>query len=127
MKRTTLTVVFLIFAGLMSVVFMRHTDSQAAFIPFDQSIWTDDEAIHRLPNPRRLMIEDVLSNHLKAGMTRQEVITLLGKPTETPHFRDRDLVYWLGNEEGYVSIDSAWLVIDLDGTDAVEGFEKVTD
>jgi outer membrane protein assembly factor BamE (lipoprotein component of BamABCDE complex) len=41
-------------------------------------------------------------------MTREEVVSLLGTPTETNYFPEHDLVYWLGSEGGYFSLDSEW-------------------
>ena len=38
---------------------------------------------------------------------------MLGEPPETEYFRDWDLVYWLGPERGFMSIDSEWLVLRL--------------
>jgi hypothetical protein len=36
-----------------------------------------------------------------------------GKPSEEGYFREWDLVYWLGPERGYMSIDSEWMVLRL--------------
>jgi hypothetical protein len=53
------------------------------------------------------------------GKTRQDVITLLGEPSDEGYFRKWDLVYWLGPERGYFSIDSEWLVLRLGRDDRV--------
>jgi outer membrane protein assembly factor BamE (lipoprotein component of BamABCDE complex) len=50
------------------------------------------------------------------GKTRSEIETMLGAPTQTDKFRDYDLVYWLGDERGYMSIDSEWLAMRFDKT-----------
>lgn len=127
MKRTTRFVVFFAVAALAAFVLIRTMGAQQDAMPFDQTVWTDDDAIYQEPNPRRLMADDVMKNHLRTGMSRQDVIALLGKPTDAPHFQDRDLVYWLGSEGGFISIDSSWLVLDLGETGTVEKFELVTD
>jgi len=35
---------------------------------------------------------------------------MLGEPPETPYFDECDLVYRLGMERGFISIDSEWLL-----------------
>lgn len=95
-------------------------------IPFDSAAWQDERLVHE-EEVRNRMAADLLANHLKQGQTRDEVLALLGPPTDTPYFRDHDLVYWLGAEGGYAGIDSRWLVIDLDDAGHVERAEIVTD
>ncbi len=38
---------------------------------------------------------------------------MLGEPPPPEYFRDWDMVYRLGMERGFISIDSEWLVIRL--------------
>jgi hypothetical protein len=54
-------------------------------------------------------------------MTRGQVTAIVGKPTKTEYFKEWDLVYWLGPERGWVSIDSEWLVFRFNSQ------QKVTD
>ncbi|HYN89728.1 MAG TPA: hypothetical protein VER55_14435 [Ardenticatenaceae bacterium] len=51
---------------------------------------------------------------------------MLGPPTETSHFAEWDLVYWMGPEPGLIQVDSVWLVIYLED-DRVTAFQIVTD
>ena len=37
------------------------------------------------------------------------------------------MVYWLGDERGYMSIDSEWLVVRLDGEGKVAEYRIVRD
>jgi len=93
---------------------------------FEKSKWTDEVAIYDEPHIRVKMVDAVIKDHLKVGMTESEVTDLLGPATDTPYFKEFDLVYWLGSEEKTFSVDSVWLVISLkDG--AVAEFKKVTD
>lgn len=52
---------------------------------------------------------------------------MLGKPPATDYFSDWDLVYWLGPERGFLSIDSEWLVVKLDQNEVVTDFKIVRD
>ncbi|UHA58640.1 outer membrane protein assembly factor BamE [Metabacillus litoralis] len=71
---------------------------------------------------RVYIVDDLLSTYNLKGMTKREVITLLGPPTDTEYFKnEKNIVYYLGDERGVISIDSEWLVIDFDK------HEKVTD
>lgn len=94
---------------------------------FDPETWKDEGKYYEEPYPRRDMVKSLTEDHLKAGMTKASVLELLGAPTETPKFQDHDLVYWLGPESGFVSVDSSWLVIDLDQEEQVEKFSVVSD
>ena len=60
-------------------------------------------------------------------MSRSDVIELLGEPPEKEYFRDWDLVYRLGMERGFISIDSEWLVIRLGADGRVVEYRIVTD
>lgn len=46
-------------------------------------------------------------------MSRSEAVGLLGEPDTTDYFADFDMVYWLGPERSFISIDSEWLVLRL--------------
>jgi len=52
---------------------------------------------------------------------------MLGEPTATSHFREYDLVYVLGNERGWMSIDSEWLLLKLDIAGRVSAAEIARD
>ena len=47
---------------------------------FDKKIWLTHDTMKEIENPRMKMTDDLLKNHLKKGMTKAEVIKLLGKP-----------------------------------------------
>ena len=60
------------------------------------------------------MVDDLLNDYSLNGMTKAEVISLLGAPSETEYFkRNNNMVYYLGNERIHSRIDSEWLVINL--------------
>jgi hypothetical protein len=50
---------------------------------FDRDVWVKNSALEYgqiIPNPRARMVEDVMKNHLKPGMSRKAVLDLLGQP-----------------------------------------------
>jgi outer membrane protein assembly factor BamE (lipoprotein component of BamABCDE complex) len=73
------------------------------------------------------MVDDLLARYPLVGMTRAEVVRLLGEPPPAEYFRNFDLVYWLGPERGFASIDSEWLVLQLDPNGRVVQAKVVTD
>jgi hypothetical protein len=77
---------------------------------FDPSLWANS----RTPASVRLrMADDLVDNKKLIGLTRQEVVARLGEPPRTEYFKEFDLVYYLGPERGFISIDSEWLVKKL--------------
>lgn len=83
---------------------------------FDAEVWRDEERIYTDPFPRLAMAEALVEGGLPEGMSREAVIDLLGPPTDTPYFADRDLVYWLSESQRGLGVDSHWLVIDFDAS-----------
>lgn len=79
------------------------------------------------PYIRLIMLDDLTENVLKKGMTEKGILSVLGKPDETPHFKNYHMVYWLAPEQGFISIDSSWLVIKLDENGVLEHYEIVND
>jgi hypothetical protein len=94
---------------------------------FVRSDWMDTtKAFGRLA-VRGCMVDDLLDKHELNGLTRAEVVALIGEPPATEYFKDFDLVYWLGPERGLIGIDSEWLVIRLDSRQRVSEARLVTD
>jgi hypothetical protein len=73
------------------------------------------------------MVDDLLRKYQFSGMARQEVTNIIGEPDKTEYFKDWDMVYWLGPERGFISIDSEWLVFRLDSQKKVKEFKIVSD
>ncbi|TKH03297.1 hypothetical protein FC682_11070 [Peribacillus simplex] len=77
---------------------------------------------------RVYLVDDLINEHELIGKTKVEVITLLGSPTATEYFKEKDnVVYYLGAERGIIRIDSEWLVIWFDGSDKAMKYELRTD
>ena len=93
-----------ILIGIASVAYFWFRPSTN----FDAAGWNDKN----LPASVRLqMADDLIRTHRLDGMTRGEVIALLGAPPKTPYFNDYEVVYLLGPERGVMRIDSEWLVV----------------
>jgi hypothetical protein len=78
---------------------------------FDAVAWNDQTQVRE--GVRLKMADRLLARRTLIGRTRAEVVELLGEPSPTAYFAEWDLVYWLGPERGYFSIDSEWLVVRL--------------
>lgn len=60
--------------------------------PFNRCIWLAAAGDETPLNPRTRMVWDVMINHLSAGMSREDVINILGQPdysAESARFRYR--------------------------------------
>ena len=73
------------------------------------------------------MVDSLLRQHNFIGKSRGEVVALIGEPDNTSYFREYDMVYRLGMERGFISIDSEWLVLRLDTNQVVTEFRIVRD
>jgi hypothetical protein len=80
------------------------------------------------PTARQQMVGEVVQR-LLPGKTRGELERLLGPSLDTPYFKTtgRDLIYVLGPERSFISIDSEWLLIWLDQAGRFRRAEIVTD
>jgi len=119
--------------GLLALVVAVGLSTLAAIhfwkarpLPFDRAVWNAE--VEELEDFRRHRMADWLVQRRRLiGMSRAEVISTLGEPTVTSHFREYDLVYVLGNERGWLSIDSEWLLMRLDHTGHVTAAEIARD
>ncbi len=95
---------------------------------FDAAIWRggEDPKFHE-DAPRLRMADGLVHSGKFSKMRRAEVESMLGPPTETKKFGGYDLIYWLGPERSFFSIDSEWLVIRLAKDDTVELAEIIRD
>ncbi|WP_375089793.1 hypothetical protein ACDZ29_02830 [Peribacillus sp. RS7] len=89
---------------------------------FTTERWLNDD------EGRVYLVDDLMNDHELIGKTKEEVTTLLGPPTETEYFKEKDnVVFYLGAERGIIRMDSEWLVIWFDGSDKAVKLELRTD
>jgi hypothetical protein len=86
---------------------------------FDRNAWLAGEtADFSSEAPRLRMADGLVSSRGLIGKDRSEIAALLGPDSDTDKFRSydrsRELVYWLGAERSFISIDSEWLVVRFD-------------
>ncbi len=106
----TLLVITSPFLLLLGVLTAGEVAERRNRLAFDSGAWK--ASLSRPSNPIRLrMVDDLLRRYQLRGMRQDELISLLGQPPKTDYFRDYQLVYWLGPERGFISIDSEWLAV----------------
>lgn len=92
-------------------------------IRFDSSKWKQTGQLNQVSYPRLEMADDLIHDRTLYGKTKEEVIELLGKPSNDDYFKTYDLVYWLGPSRDWFSVDSEWLLIQLDDSERVIKYE----
>jgi hypothetical protein len=92
---------------------------------FDPASWQSSQSSTNAIRIR--MVDDLLRSYQFRGMTRQQVVAIIGEPDKTEYFKDWDMVYWLGPERGWMSIDSEWLVFRLNEQKQVANYKIVRD
>ena len=97
-------------------------------IYFDSDVWKNTPAEFSLESTRLKMVDDFLDKHFIVGMSRDEVISLIGEPDQTEYFKSYEMVYMLGQEtDSYFAIDLQWLALDLNDSERVASYNIVTD
>jgi hypothetical protein len=96
-------------------------------LPFVASWWNVEAERGTLLQTRYRVADRLTSSNRLRGMTRSEVIALLGGPTDTDKFQDHGLIYVLGPERGFIRIDYEWLAIDFDPAGRVSNVTVVSD
>lgn len=92
---------------------------------FDSDRW---KRVERVDDRTRIqMIEHLMWSGKLNGRSRSELVAMLGPPSDTPYFRENDYVYRLGDERSLFSIDTEWLVVDVDASGHVSHYEVVRD
>lgn len=94
------------------------SNSASGQIKFDSEKWKNVK-LYFSDDTRQRMLEDLLKKYKLIGMTREEIIALLGPESDPAYFKGWDLRYWLGREPG-LGIDSLWLLLRLKDGKVIE-------
>ena len=90
---------------------------------FDSQTWKEADLLSR---SRVEMMPALLRQHELVGMSREEVVNLLGDPTQTDKWQGWDMIYVLGPTD-YMPIDNEWLLLRLDRSQRVAAFKQTAD
>lgn len=107
------------------LIFSAKFKSYTNQVPFHSETWKSHLADK--DTVKQQMVKDLLSNYNLVGMSKTEIVSLLGLPPQTQYFKDYHFVYWLGPEQSLISIDSEWLGIQFDSADQVVRLDLLKD
>ena len=125
-KKTIVIILVIIVSVFFSISALL--DDGVDQIPFVSNVWKNTPAVFSHDSVRLRMIDDFLEGHSIVGMSRGEVILLIGEPDQTEYFKSYDMVYMLGQEtDSYFAMDSQWLVLDLNDSERVVSYDIVVD
>ena len=94
---------------------------------FDAELWRNQQQVEHdtMWPPRLCMVDHLMSSGLLDGLTRNQVVQLLG-PGHDKSFpggaTSCDIHYYLGPERGFIRIDSEWLFITFDDDNKVKRY-----
>jgi hypothetical protein len=97
-------------------------------LPFDSNTWKSvawKTSIGQHSDIRIHMVDDLFSRHKLIGMTRKQLIELLGQPStfesaQSPY----EYIYYLGRERSFICIDDEWLDIKFYGDLVVSAIDR---
>ncbi|MBD0268765.1 MAG: hypothetical protein ICV77_10790 [Cyanobacteria bacterium Co-bin8] len=119
---------FLAFGALLAQDGWGEWQRCRGYTQFNAEAWQEATLISAPRHVRSCMVDDLLAQGLLTGQKQADVKVLLGEPeSEIGYFPEYDLVYHLGPERSFISIDSEWLVLKLDSSGQVSEAKLVTD
>ena len=102
-KHVELIICLALFGGAFYQLWVHEQQSDFSIVKWEAE-----------PYERVWMVDDLLTQYDFVGMDVSSLEAILGKDTDTSYFEaPRRLVYYLGDERGFISIDSEWLVFDV--------------
>src|SRR4030095_3738359 len=96
-------------------------------LPFVPSWWNVDAERGTMLRTRYRIADHLVGSGRLIGMSKSDVVGLLGPPADADKFTDHGLVYVLGPERGWISIDYEWLLVDFDSAGRVNSAVVVSD
>ena len=119
---SVLVLMFLGGLGYFGYVYLTLTDNPFNNRKFDRKVWISFHDNFDSDNPRGEMYEDLVATHLRKGITREEVVTLLGTPDieNGKTLLSYNLGMWSGMRIDYDSLD-----VTLSDDEVVVGVRRV--
>ncbi|TRZ37929.1 hypothetical protein CEQ21_21130 [Niallia circulans] len=91
-----------------------------------KSIFTTEKWLEK-DSERTFMIDHLLKEHPLEGKQKKDIVALLGQETEEASFKEKDnMVYLLGAERGFISMDAEWLIIHFNEDNIADKVEVVS-
>lgn len=118
---------FVVVGGLLAQTSWKQWQHCRGYTQFNPTLWQNPKLTFDPTYVRLCMVDDLLAKYLLLGRPQAGVIELLGPPEPQNGFAGYDMVYVLGPERSFISIDYEWLVIKLDGAGHVSEAAIVTD
>lgn len=111
----------IIVISLVFIIFISNTMlNKYYYSKFTPSKWLNNES------KRVLMVDDMLENYKIKKMNKTDILDLLGKPTIIEKMNN-NIMYYLGDERSFVSVDSELLVVYFNEKDECIKYEIITD
>jgi hypothetical protein len=110
------------YVGARSQLSESRCDGHTAFV---RAQWMDTTMARGKLAVRGCMVDDLLDRHELRGMTRAQVVALIGDPDTVRDLPGYDLVYWLGPQRGLIGTDSEYLAMKLDRSNRVTSVELI--
>jgi hypothetical protein len=118
---------FVIVAGSAAYfVFHSLSANYVQPMPFDSALWKSARAGTAGNSTRLRMVDNLLENQTLEGMSKQDIVKLLGEPDETKAPQDFDMVYMLGQERRPNGVHSESLVFRLGDKEIVTEAKVIT-
>lgn len=103
---------------ITSILAMIVSCSSANNISFNSNIWKSNKSQDRVKDEELTLRQKMLESVIKIieGKSKSEITELLGDGVKTEYFKStgRDLIYVLGPERSFFSIDYEWLLLWFD-------------
>lgn len=121
-----------IFLGVfLSLILLFFYLTRPNEVLFEREAWLHGTNPNKMYFPRLSMADNLINTGKLDGLTMQQVLDLLGKPnmkdvqwTKEDYF---DLLYMLGPERGFISVDSEWLGISFSDHGKVKSYKLIRD
>jgi hypothetical protein len=97
-------------------------------LPFVHKWWsTTSPDLADMLHKRQRMADWLVYSGKLTGLTKPQVYAMLGEPPSTDKFPEWDVVYVLGPERGFISIDYEWLALRLGADGKVSDATVISD
>jgi len=109
-KRIRVVHIVLLICAVLLLAFLAWFLFPILNIPYSKERWVAYKTYERIitVTDRQRMTDDLIKNHLKVGMSKEQIMALLGKPSLVWEYKeDRSFEYYVGPG----LIDSLLLVI----------------